>query len=245
MDTRPFFVVSDIHLGAVPRTTERAFRDFLAYVGETASGLLINGDLFDFWFEYRTVIPRRHFRVVAELANLVERGVPTLLVGGNHDAWGGDFLRDEVGIQLIDGPIELALAGRRVLIAHGDGVGTGDWGYRVLRTVIRSRWAIRAFRWLHPDWGSRVAATASSTEGRLNGDDNADRGRARFLEQWALDRLREDAGLDLVLAGHVHRPTLVEFSPGRYYANTGDWITHFSYLVLPPEGAPPELKRWG
>lgn len=244
METKSFFVVSDIHLGAVPPSTERAFRTFLDHVAEAASGLLINGDLFDFWFEYRTVIPQKHYRVLARLADLVEHGVPVLFVGGNHDAWGGKFLRDEVGIQMLDGPVELELAGRRSLVAHGDGVGSGDWGYRVLRKIIRSRVAVRAFRSLHPDWGSRVAAIASTTEHKAEVGDPASQGRSRFIEEWALARLQEDPARELVLAGHAHVPIIREVAPGRFYINTGDWISHFTYLVLPPGNGSPELRTW-
>src|SRR4028118_579595 len=103
MESKPVYVVSDIHLGAVPAATERAFRRFLDHVAEDASELLINGDLFDFWFEYRSVILREHYRVLAKLADVVEAGVPVSFVGGNHDAWAGSFLRDEVGVTLLDG----------------------------------------------------------------------------------------------------------------------------------------------
>lgn len=243
MPTKPFLIVSDIHLGAVPRSTERAFRDFLALAKETASGLLINGDLFDFWFEYRTVIPREHYRVLASLAEVVEAGVPISFVGGNHDAWGGAFLRDEVGIDVLDGPVKLHLAGRRALVAHGDGVGTGDRGYKLFRRILRNRLTSFAFRQLHPDWGSRIASVVSTTKGKT-GKYVEEEGRAAFVRQWAVEQLRSDPTLDLVTAGHVHAPTLVEVSPGRYYANTGDWINHHTYLSLPADGSPPQLKRW-
>src|SRR4051812_36349674 len=90
---RPDYIVSDLHLGAVPDSTERAFGAFLEEVERSAASLLIVGDLFDFWFEYGSIIHGRHFRVLAALARLVERGIPVSMVGGNHDAWGGDFLR--------------------------------------------------------------------------------------------------------------------------------------------------------
>src|SRR3982750_4272061 len=125
MSEKPVYVVSDTHLGAVPRETERAFRGFLDHVAQHASALLINGDLFDFWFEYRHVILREHFRVVAALADVVDAGVKVWFVGGNHDAWAGSFLRDEVGVEVLHGPAVLELAGRRTLVGHGGGGGGG------------------------------------------------------------------------------------------------------------------------
>jgi UDP-2,3-diacylglucosamine hydrolase len=127
MAERPYLIVSDIHLGAVPESTERAFRDFLGWVGGHASGLLINGDLFDFWFEYRTVIPRQHFRVLAALTDLVEAGVPVTFLGGNHDAWTGSVLSGDVGMEIAAEPLERTIAGRRAMVVHGDGVGEGTF----------------------------------------------------------------------------------------------------------------------
>jgi UDP-2,3-diacylglucosamine hydrolase len=244
MSPKPTYVVSDTHLGAVPAATERAFRGFLHHVQQSAAELLINGDLFDFWFEYRSVILREHFRVVAKLAEVVEAGVPVTFVGGNHDAWAGSFLRDEVGIRVVDGPLEMDLAGRRTLVAHGDGLGTGDLKYRMLKAVIRSRLSIRAFRALHPDWGRRIAGLASSTEHKAGNGDAHSKQRAEFLQAWGADRLAENPALDLVLTGHAHVPVVAEVSPGRFYANSGDWIRSYTYLVLPPGGGAPELRTW-
>jgi UDP-2,3-diacylglucosamine hydrolase len=244
MSPKPVYVVSDIHLGAVPAATERAFRGFLRHVGEHAGELLVNGDLFDFWFEYRTVIMREHYRVVAALADLVEGGVPVTFVGGNHDAWGGSFLRDEVGMRVIEGPVEMELGGRRTLIAHGDGVGSGDLKYRMLKAVIRSRASIAGFRALHPDLGRRIALAASSTEHKAESGDVRSKNRAAFIQAWGRERLLENPALDLVLTGHAHVPVVEEVAPGRFYANSGDWIRSYTYLVLPVEGGAPELRRW-
>jgi UDP-2,3-diacylglucosamine hydrolase len=244
MESKSFFVVSDIHLGGVPRSTERAFRDFLAHVQEDGSGLLINGDLFDFWFEYRSVILSEHYRVLARLAELVEAGIPVSFVGGNHDAWGGRFLQDEVGIQVLDGPVELDLGDRRALVVHGDGVGGGELGYRVLRRIIRNPLTVRSFRMLHPDWGNRIARIASTTDEKAGNAEMASRQRAQLLRQWATDRMRENPALELVIAGHTHIPEVMEVLPGRYFANAGDWINHFSYLTLPASGGAPELRWW-
>ncbi len=244
MESRAVYVVSDVHLGAVPEATERAFRRFLAHVAERASLLLVNGDLFDFWFEYRHVVLSEHYRVLAALRDLVEAGVRLAFVGGNHDAWAGPFLRDTVGMELYRGPVEMALGGRRVLVAHGDGVGRGDLKYRALKRLIRNPLTVGAFRAVHPDLGRRIALRASSTEHKAAGHDRASAGRAAFIEGWASERLRADAGLDLVLAGHAHRAARLEVAPGRFYVNTGDWLGSYDYAVLPGGGAPPELHRW-
>lgn len=243
MSEKPVYVVSDTHLGAVPRETERAFRRFLAHVAAHAQALLINGDLFDFWFEYRHVILREHFRVVAALADVVDAGVKVWFVGGNHDAWAGSFLRDEVGVELLDGPVEMTLAGRRALVAHGDGVGSGDLKYRALKAVIRHPVSIGAFRVLHPDFGRWVAGRASRTEHRTGGIDLAESGRSAYIRRWAEERLHADPSLELVLAGHAHAAVIAEVEPGRWYVNSGDWLGSFDYVVLPP-GGPPELRDW-
>ena len=244
MSEKPVYVVSDTHLGAVPAETERAFRGFLDHVASEAQSLLINGDLFDFWFEYRTVILREHYRTVAKLADVVDAGVKVWFVGGNHDAWAGSFLRDEVGVELLEGPAELVLAGRRTLVAHGDGVGKGDFRYRALKAVIRHPISVGAFRILHPDLGRRIAGAASSTEHKAGNGDAAARGRAAFIRRWAEERLRADPGLQLVLAGHAHLATVEEVEPGRFYVNSGDWLHDYSYVVLPAGGGPPELRTW-
>ncbi len=241
---RPTYIASDVHLGAVPRATELAFLAFLRRVRDTGAALLLAGDIFDFWFEYGPVIPGRHFRVLAAIASVVEAGVPVTFAGGNHDAWGGAFLRDEVGLTFHADPFHMQLAGRRALVAHGDGVGRGDLKYRALKTLLRSRATIGAFRALHPELGVRLARRVSSTEMKAGRDgDAAAAERARHIEAWARGQLEADAGLDLVVCGHAHRPACVQVAPGQWYLNAGDWITHFSYITLLP-GSDPVVSTW-
>lgn len=244
MTDKPFLIVSDTHLGAVPERTERAFRHFLQEVASGASGLLINGDLFDFWFEYQTVIPRRHYRVLAALAGLVESGVPISFVRGNHDAWGGSFLEREVGIQVLSGPVTLTLAGRKTLVAHGDGVGEGDLGYRVLKRIIRHPLTVGAFRLVHPDWGHWVANRVSSTDEKASPADLSGTTRAVPIRNWARERIHSEPSLQLVVAGHSHVPEIEEVAPVRFYVNSGDWVRHSSYVELPADGSRPELRSW-
>jgi len=242
MNILPDYIASDIHLGAVPRTTERAFIEFLEHVGAHGRSLLLVGDLFDFWFEYGTIIQGKHFRVLAALAELVDAGLPVTLMGGNHDAWGGRFLREEVGVAFYPDQLRTEIGGRKALVAHGDGVGRGDLKYRALKALLRSRVTIGAFRMLHPELGWRIADAASTTEAKA-GNDLAAHGRARYIEEWARRRLEEERELDLVICGHSHVPVILEVEPGRYYLNSGDWIQRDTYIVVSP-GAPPELRSW-
>ncbi len=244
MPSKPILVASDVHLGAISRAQEQAFLGWLGQCGDAASALVLNGDLFDFWFEYRSVIPRGYTRVLGTLADLADAGLPVTLMGGNHDWWGGTYLREEVGVEFLTDPVVRTLAGRKTFLAHGDGLGKGDVGYRLLRLILRGRGTRWAFRWLHPDIGARVARRVSQTVERWGAPTEAERRRSRVLEAWARAKLAAEPELDLVLLGHTHLPLLCEVEEARWYVNTGDWVHHRSYLVL-NEGSAPRLEEWG
>ena len=244
MPSKPIFLVSDLHLGAVPPSTEEAFRRWLLHVKESGSRLIINGDLFDFWFEYRHVVLAEHVRVLATLADLVESGIPVLLMGGNHDWWGGPFLRERIGVDFHQEPVRLQLQGKSVLVAHGDGMGKGDLGYRCLRLFLRNPVTRLLFRWLHPDLGARLAERVSGTRAQAAvGPPGQNDGRSAFLKEWACGLLARESTLDIVAAGHCHSPAVMEVSPGRFYVNSGDWVHHRSYVTIGKAGVP-VLHEW-
>ncbi len=244
MPSKPAFLVSDVHLGAVPPGTEEAFRRWLLHVKDSGSRLIVNGDLFDFWFEYRRVVLAEHVRVLAALADLVESGVPVLLMGGNHDWWGGSFLRDRIGVEFHQQPVCIELKGRSVLLAHGDGLGAGDLGYRFLRLVLRSPLTRGVFHWIHPDVGAWLADRVSGTRRELEADPGErSEGRSGYLEEWAREMLEEDAAIDIVATGHAHVPLVREVFPGRFHVNSGDWVVHRSYVTITDSGAP-VLHEW-
>jgi UDP-2,3-diacylglucosamine hydrolase len=239
--SRPVYLSGDVHLGAVAPERAASFVRWLAHAGEHAGHVILNGDLFDFWFEYASVIPRGHTRVLGALAALVDAGVPVTLMGGNHDWWGGSYLEEEIGVTFLRDPVVVDLAGRRTFLAHGDGLGRGDLGYRLLKSVLRGRATRWAFRWLHPDLGAGLARRVSKTEHR--GPNEDEKRRALALEAWGVAKLEGDASLDLVILGHTHIPVLHPVGPGRWYINAGDWVAHSTYLVL-ADGAEPELREW-
>ena len=137
----------------------------------------------------------------------------------------------------------LDLAGFRTFLAHGDGLGRGDLGYRMLRTALRGGLTRWAFRWLHPDVGAMLATRVSRTEHRLAGPSDSEHHRALAMQDWGRRKLREEPDLGLVIVGHTHIPVVEEVEPGRYYVNAGDWVHHRSYLVL-QDGEPPRLEEW-
>ena len=241
--SKPVLIASDAHLGAAPPEQERAFLRWLERAGSAASHLVLNGDLFDFWFEYRWGTTRGHDGVLGLLKEIVAGGVPVTLVGGNHDWWGGPCLREEIGVELVHEPQVRELAGKRTFLAHGDGLGQGDVGYRVLKGVLRGRPTRWAFGMLPPAVGDGVARGVSRTGRKWDEWGPHQEARSRALAEWAEQRLLADPELDLVVLGHTHRPLLREVRPGRWYVNTGDWVVHRSYVVL-ERGQGPRLLEW-
>lgn len=234
----PCYVFSDAHLGAGPEHDERALVAFLRHVGARRGSLLINGDLFDFWFEWRHVMPRGNFRALGALAELRDAGVPVLMIGGNHDCWGGEILRHDVGLDFQLGEWNGELGGWRARVDHGDGLRpVEDRAYRRLRRVLRHPWSIRAFRWLHPDWASRLAAGSSGASRTHRARDGG-----AGLRRVALERLASHAGSELVILGHSHVPALERGEGGGVYANPGAWMEAHTYLMVTPERI--ELRRW-
>jgi UDP-2,3-diacylglucosamine hydrolase len=160
------------------------------------------------------------------------------MVAGNHDCWGGDVLRRDVGIEYHVGAWEGPLAGWRTRVEHGDGLrAREDRRYRMLRRVLRNRWAIKAFRWIHPDVGSRLA-THSSHASRTYGARDQGRGLARI----AADVLAQRTDLELLIFGHSHVAALTRVSSGGVYANAGSWLDAPTFLRVTEERV--ELRQW-
>ena len=231
-------MIGDTHLGVGPPDLERRLIAFLRHAAARAKSLVINGDLFDFWFEWRTVIPRDHFRTLAALSDARDAGVDILMIAGNHDCWGGDFLSRDVGLRYELGPWEGMAAGWRTRIDHGDGLRVlEDRKYRALRRVIRHPLSTRAFRWLHPDWATRLARGASNASRTYPARDAG--AGLRAVAHAMLDRT---AALDLLILGHSHVPALERTARGAVYANAGSWLDAPTYLVVTPERI--ELREW-
>jgi UDP-2,3-diacylglucosamine hydrolase len=234
----PVIVIGDIHLGAAPDPVERRLLEFLRMLRGRGGSLLVNGDLFDFWFEWRTVIPRTGYRSLASLAELAESGTRVLFVAGNHDCWGGDALERGAGLSYHVGPWRGSLAGWRALVEHGDGLrDVEDRKYRWLRRVLRHPVSSRAFRLLHPDLASRVARGSSEASRTYRARDGG-----AGLRRVAMEALGDEPSLDLVIYGHSHVAALERGPSGGVYANAGSWLDEPTFLRITPERV--ELRRW-
>lgn len=226
----PCFVVSDAHLGVASPEVERSFVSFLRSLEGRAGALVINGDLFDFWFEWKSVIPRRSFRALAALAELSDAGLPILWIAGNHDCWGGEILREDVGADYQIGEWNGNIAGWRTRIEHGDGLrDREDRWYRFIRPVMRNPIAIKTFRMLHPDTATSVAL-GSSTASRVH----RARDEGRGLRNHAAATLGTEKSLDLLIYAHSHVAALERIGDG-VFANAGSWLEAPTYLLITPE----------
>lgn len=242
MNSERVVVVGDAHLGSAAPEDERAFHEFLAAVPEFGTRLLILGDLFDFWFEYRAVIPRKPFRTLARLAAVVDRGLPVDLFGGNHDRWGGDFWDRDLGIAFHREEADLTLARRAAHVVHGDGLAETKLGGRIIHRVFRSPLTVGAFRVLHPDLGFHLADRLSGGLAEGNRSDAAIGAAAASQERWARRYLDAHPGVQLVVMGHTHRRALVEHAPSRFYLNAGQWMKDRHYAVVTAERI--DLRTW-
>ena len=233
----PCYIISDIHLGHASPDTERLLVSFLRALPGRAASLLINGDLFEFWFEWKSVVHRSGVRMLAALMDLRDAGVPVTMLAGNHDCWGGDVLRD-AGVDFRFGPWTGSLGGWRARVEHGDGLrAREDRGYRALRRVLRNRLAIRAFGTLHPDLASRLAMGSSQASRTYQPKD-----LGRGLRAVAETTLAAERDLELLVYGHSHVSALERMPSGNVYANAGSWLDAPTFLVVTPDRI--ALRSW-
>jgi UDP-2,3-diacylglucosamine hydrolase len=239
--SRKIYFFSDAHLGIGTQETdyqkEIRIVSFLETVLKDGKELFIVGDLFDYWFEYRSVVPRGYVRLLGKLAALTDAGVNISYLTGNHDFWMKGYLQEELGIRIQSEPIERIFAGKRFYICHGDGVDPTDRGYRFLKRVFRNRLNIWMFSLLHPDLATWLARRSSSTSRKHTGQKTRE---DRYLLEFASRKI--DEGYDVVIMGHSHAPAL-ELVNGGTYINLGDWIRHDTYAVF--DGRSVTLREWG
>ncbi|WP_241518474.1 UDP-2,3-diacylglucosamine diphosphatase [Bacteroidetes bacterium endosymbiont of Geopemphigus sp.] len=231
---KKIYFVSDLHLGApgALRSLEREkkFIRWLNAIETDAQALFILGDFFDFWFEYKEVIPKGFLRVLGKLTHMHDQGISLFFFVGNHDFWMSNYLRDEMGMQIFHQRKEIIINSRLFLIGHGDGLGPKDDGYKRMKKVFTNPLAKFLFRWLHPDIGVRLGKYFS-----LKNKSNSGYGYTAFLGEnkeflicYAEKKLKEKP-YEFFIFGHRHLPLNKALNSKSQYINTGDWVHHFSY----------------
>ncbi len=243
MRTKPgkIYFASDFHLG-VPdhdRSLQREKRlvRWLDQVKEDASEIYLMGDVFDFWFEYSTVIPKGYVRLLGKLAEITDSGIPVHVFRGNHDVWAFDYLRKEVGIQLHREPEIHNFSGKIFFLAHGDGLGPGDTGYKFLKKVFELKVNQFLFKWLHPDIGTRMGLYFSH-KSRIANIAREQKNDFRFvieeemLHSYCASVLAKNSEIDYFIFGHRHLPIVHPMNERSSMVILGDWVTNFSYAVF-------------
>ncbi len=239
----PLFFISDIHLMLHPQNNEDTKKtklfQFLDNVIESKGTLFIVGDLFDFWFEYKHVIPKVYFPLLTKLHQVRKAGVEIHYILGNHDYWVQDFITDTIMTKTYFDDTTLRLNGKHFYITHGDGLLSWDHAYRVLKRVIRNPWFIRCFRGLHPNLGYRFANWVSKHGQHFI---HTDEYNNRIVEDLLIfAHTKFEAGYDYVITGHYHQMREV-VKPGGKLVILGDWINYYSYAIF--DGLDLTIKTW-
>jgi UDP-2,3-diacylglucosamine hydrolase len=224
------YFFSDAHLGigTLREDQERELRlvRFLDFIRRDAEQIFIVGDLFDYWFEYKTVVPKKYFRLFAKIAEITEKGIRIYFIAGNHDFWIKDYFRTELGMEIHLNPVEADIRGKRFFIHHGDGLLKGDTGYKILKRILRSKVNIFLFSLVHPDIAGRIARLSSQASRRYTSNRAYE---SKDMTDFAGKKISE--GFDFVVMGHNHVPSLQEIGSGTY-VNLGDWIYENTYAVF-------------
>jgi len=240
VNTKLYFA-SDFHLG-IPDSKSSLVREkklvsWLDHVSADAGEIFLMGDVFDFWFEYKYVIPKGYVRLLGKLAEITDSGIPIHLFKGNHDIWAFNYLKNELNIQLHRRPVIREIDGKKFFFAHGDGLGPGDTGYKILKRVFEFKPNQFLFRWLHPDLGSRMGLYFSrksrlanlSKEGKL---ENESIHHEERLIHFAENESKSNPDIDFFVFGHRHIPMKVNIGDKAEVIILGDWLTHFSYGIF-------------
>jgi UDP-2,3-diacylglucosamine hydrolase len=236
---------SDFHLGAPDGIQslerEKKIVRWLDAISVDCRHLFLVGDLFDFWFEYRHVVPRGYVRFLGKLAELSDRGVSLYLFTGNHDMWMFGYLSEQLNARVFREPVEVIIGETRLLVGHGDGLGPGDYTYKMLKRVFENRLCQRLFGSLHPAIGFGIARAWSSHSRIASHKDEAFLGDGEFLLQYSRE-MQQQRHFDYYIFGHRHLPLDLPVGENSRYLNPGEWMNHCRYLRF--DGNVMEMKEW-
>lgn len=238
---KKIYFASDFHLGA-PNHEQSLIREkiilkWLNQVKHDAQEIILLGDIFDFWFEYKHVVPKGFVRLLSAIAQLQEKGINISVFTGNHDIWMFDYLEKELGVKVYRKPEVRTYHNKRFYIAHGDGLGPGDYSFKIIKRLFTSKICQRLFRLVHPDLGISLALSWSKHSRKQNiksgivefqGEEN------EYLVQFAKSKIQEEH-FDYFVFGHRHLKLEIPIGENSTYYNIGDWLSNFSYGVFDGE----------
>ena len=233
--SKRIYFCSDNHLGSPNRNLslerEKIFITWLDQIKTDAQAIFFLGDLFDFWFEYKKVVPKGFTRLFGKLAELSDSGIDLFFFVGNHDCWIGNYFEDELGINVYHKKVDLNIDNYNILIGHGDGLGPGDNKYKFLKLLFRNPILKKLFSFIHPDIGISLGSYLSQKNKILSGNEKVFESEDKeMLFSYCKDVLKTKY-YHFFIFGHRHIPLELDLGNNSKYFNTGDWITHFSYLV--------------
>ncbi len=223
---QPVYIMSDAHLSFDNPSTEKLIVRFFDEIKHEASHLYILGDLFDFWFEYKYAIPASYLKTLSGLLGLTEKGVQVIYLPGNHDFWLGKYLESQVGIKIVDEHLDVVHHGKKIHLIHGDGLAYEDYGYRLLKKIFRFKPNIWLYKLLPVNIAYKLALSTSGASRRYTSGKRND-----LLGYYDYATTKIKSGFDVVIMGHTHIPEIKKIDSG-LYINSGDWIKHYSYVVL-------------
>lgn len=231
---KKIYFLSDFHLGAPDH--EKSFKrekrivQFLQQAKKDAAHIFIVGDMFDFWYEYKTVVPRGYTRIFGTLAEITDSGIPVSFFVGNHDMWMSGYFEEELNIPVYHHPKEFTFNSKLFFIGHGDGLGPGDHGYKFMRKIFRNKFCQGLFGMLHPSWGMGLAMYFSRKSREATGE--ADKHFLGVEKEWLITfskQLLTRQHYDFFIFGHRHLPVDFPLRENSRYINLGDWIQYNSY----------------
>lgn len=233
-----YYFISDLHLGSPDYQSSRE-REFLLLqwmdmVAPMAEGIFLMGDVFDYWHEYKYVVPKGFVRFLGKLAELSDRGITLYYFTGNHDIWVYDYLPQEIGLKVYREPTIMTIAGKRFYLAHGDGLGPKDYFFKTIKSLFTNRLLQYLYRHIHPDYTIPFAQAWSERSRKKT----KSRAPIAIEDEWLVMHSREilkTQHIDYFVYGHRHRLHDVWLNPKSRYLNVGDWIKHYSYLVFDGE----------
>ncbi|MBP5454992.1 MAG: UDP-2,3-diacylglucosamine diphosphatase [Paludibacteraceae bacterium] len=242
MERNKAYFTSDAHLGLdvheEPLVVERRLVRWLDSIKEDAAYLFLLGDMFDYWFEYRHVVPKGFTRFIGKLGELSDLGVQIYLFAGNHDIWMFDYFPKEIGAKVIDGTFEMDLYGKHFFMAHGDGLGDPSRSFRFIRAFFRNKLCQRLYKGIHP-WFTvplGFAWSRHSRKSKIGDPSESFLGRDReYMVLFSEEHAKKQNNVDFYVYGHRHIMLDLEIQEGKRVIILGDWITHFSYACFDGE----------